>query len=108
MLHILLSFLLIAIALIISVRQNGTQRGYLILAWVPLALLLIAAGCESAFGFKRFAEVIYHFAYDTSYILSLAGIMLLLTSVLRRTPKKMLLIGIVISAIPIFALLLSQ
>ncbi len=59
-------------------------------------------------GFKRFAEVIYHFAYDTSYILSLAGIMLLVTSILRRTPKKMLFIGIVISAIPIFALLLSQ
>ena len=108
MLHILLSFLLIALALIISVRQHGAQRGYLILAWVPLALLLIAASYESAFGFKRFAEVIYHFAYDTSYILSLAGIMLLLTSVLRRTPKKMLFIGIVISAIPIFALLLSQ
>ena len=108
MLHILLSFLLIALALIISVRQQGAQRGYSILAWVPLALLLIATCYESAFGFKRFAEVIYHFAYDTSYILSLAGIMLLLTSVLRRTPKKMLLIGIVISAIPIFALLLSQ
>ena len=108
MLHILLSFLLIALALMISVRQHGAQRGYLVISWVPLALLLIAGGYESMFGFRRFAEVIYHFAYDTSYILSLAGIMLLLTTVLKRTPKRVLLIGIVVSAIPILVLIVSQ
>src|SRR5687768_5424641 len=107
MLHFLLSFLLVALALMISVRKHGAQRGYMVRSWVPSALLLIAGGYERVFGFRRFAEVIYHFAYDTSYILSLAGIMLLLTTVLKRTPKRTLLIGIVISAMPIFVLILS-
>lgn len=106
MLHILLSVLLVGLALMISIRRHGAQRGYLVLSWVPSALLVIASGYELQFGFKRFAEVLYHFAYDTSYILSLVGIMLLLTSVLKRRSKIGLLIALIISALPIFLLIL--
>ena len=108
MLHILLSVFLVAVALLLSIRRHGAPQGYLILSWVPFALLIIAGGYELLFGFKRFAEVLYHFAYDTSYILSLVGIMLLLTSVLKRTSKLRLLIALMISAVPIFVLILSQ
>ena len=108
MLHILLSILLVGPALVLSIRRHGTPQGYLVLSWVPFALLLIAGGYELLFGFKRFAEVLYHFAYDTSYILSLVGIMLLLTSVLKRTAKLSLLIAIMISAVPIFVLIFWQ
>lgn len=60
MLHILLSVLLVGLALMISIRRHGAQRGYLVLSWVPSALLVIASGYELQFGFKRFAEVLYH------------------------------------------------
>ena len=106
MLHILLSVLLVGLALMMSIRRHGANGGYLILSWVPLALLVIAGGYELLFGFRRFAEVLYHFAYDTSYILSLIGIMLLLTSVLKRTSKGGLLIALMISAVPIFVLVI--
>jgi asparagine N-glycosylation enzyme membrane subunit Stt3 len=108
MLHILLSVVLVGLALLLSIRRHGTPQGYLVLSWVPVALLVIAGGYELLFGFKRFAEVVYHFAYDTSYILSLVGIMLLLTSVLKRTSKLRLLIALLISAVPIFLLILWQ
>ena len=108
MLHILLSVLLVGLALLLSIRRHGAPKGYLVLSWVPLALLVIAGGYECLFGFRRFAEVLYHFAYDTSYILSLVGIMLLLTSVLTRTSKLRLLIALMISAVPILVLILWQ
>ena len=108
MLHILLSVLLVGLALLLSIRRYGAPQGYLILSWVPFALLAIAGGYKLLFGFKRFAEVLYHFAYDTSYILSLVGFMLLLTSVLKRTAKLRLLIALMISAVPIFVLMLWQ
>ncbi len=108
MLHILLSLLLVGLALLLSIRRDGAAQGYLLLSWVPFALLVIAGGYELLFGFRRFAEVLYHFAYDTSYILSLVGIMLLLTSVLKRTSKLRLLLALMISAVPILVLILWQ
>ncbi len=87
-------------------RRSGAANGFLTLSWVPLALLLIAKGYESLFGFKRFAEVIYHFSYDTSYILSLTGVMLLLASIFRRTSKSSLVLSVLVSAVPILLLVL--
>ena len=72
----------------ISLRRYGVLIGYLTLSWVPLFLLFIAGGYQSLFGFKGFAEVIYHFSYDTSYILSLTGIVLLLTSILDERASR--------------------
>jgi hypothetical protein len=108
MTHILLSGLLIGFSTVISLRRHGAELGYLVLSWVPLALLAIARAYEILFGFQRFAEVIYHFAYDTSYILSLIGMMLLLISVFRRTPKGILLAAILLSLMPIALMMLSQ
>jgi hypothetical protein len=105
--HILLSALLIGISLLISGNRNGIERGYLVLSPVPLALLLIAKLHELAFGFSRFAEVIYHFAYDTSYILMMVGIVLLLRAIIKKGPEKALVLGAGISAIPVVALIIS-
>lgn len=108
MLHIFLSLLLVGLSLVISLRRYGVPIGYLTLSWVPLFLLLIASGYQTLFGFKRFAEVIYHFSYDTSYILSLTGIVLLLTSIFRRTLTASLVLAVLLSALPIFLLLLRS
>lgn len=108
MLHILLSLLLVGLALLLSIRRDGAAQGYLLLSWVPFALLVIAEKKFIASAKRLKPEVLYHFAYDTSYILSLVGIMLLLTSVLKRTSKLRLLLALMVSAVPIFVLILWQ
>jgi hypothetical protein len=91
--HILVSILIIALSLLISIRRNGVQVGYLALSWTPIVLLLTALLHDKAIGFRRFSEVMYHFAYDTSYILVMAGALLLLNAVIRKKPKRSLIVG---------------
>jgi hypothetical protein len=108
MLHILFSFLIVTLSLLISIRLNGVGVGYLALSWIPAALLLIAFLYEKAVGFRRFSEVMYHFSYDASYLLVLAGILMLLLAVIRHRAKKLLLLGSLFSALPIIVLIISQ
>ena len=84
MLHLLLSFFLVMSSLLISVKRNGAGAGYLTLSWIPLALWLIAFSYEKIIGFQRPAEVMYHFSYDTSYLMVLAGGLIWY---LRPTPR---------------------
>jgi hypothetical protein len=47
-------------------------------------------------------------SYDASYLLVLAGILMLLLAVIRHRAKKLLLLGSLFSALPIIALIISQ
>ena len=106
--HILFSFLIVTLSLLISIKRNGVGPGYLALSWIPTALLLIAFLYEKAVGFRRFSEVMYHFSYDASYLLVLAGVFMLLPAVIRHRTKKLILLGSCLSALPIIALIVSQ
>jgi hypothetical protein len=108
MLHILFSFLVVSLSLLVSIKRNGVGVGYLALSWTPAALLLIAVVYEKVVGFGRFSEVMYHSSYDTSYLLMLAGVLMLLQSVIRHRSKKLLVLGSCLSALPIIGLIISQ
>ncbi len=105
--HILLSLVIITLSLLISIKRNGIESGYLTLVWVPTALLLVAFLYEKMVGSRRFSEVAYHFAYDTSYLFLIAGIVMLLHAVIYKRPKKQLLIGCCVSALPLISLMIS-
>lgn len=108
MLHILFSFLIVTLSLLVSIKRNGVGVGYLSLSWIPAALLLVAVIYEKAVGFRRFSEVTYHFAYDTSYLLLIAGVAMLLHAVIGHRPKRLLMLGSCLSALPILTLIISQ
>lgn len=108
MLHLLLSFLLVTSSLFISVRRNGVGTGYLTLSWIPAALWLIGFSGEKAIGFQRSSEVMYHFSFDTSYLFALAGGLLVLHALRRQQVDKRLALGLLLSALPIIALIVSS
>jgi predicted tellurium resistance membrane protein TerC len=82
--------------------------GYFTLSWTPVALLSIAVLSQKAFGFTRFSEVTYHVGYDTSYLLLMVGILMLLHAVVTHTAKALLILGSCLSAVPILSLTISD
>jgi hypothetical protein len=106
--HVLFSFIVVTLSLLSSIKRHGAAVGYLTLSWTPTALLLLAVLHEKAVGFTRFSEVTYHIAYDTSYLLVIAGLVILLHTVIGHRPKILVMLGSCFSALPILALIISQ
>lgn len=75
--HLLLSLLFLVVALFVLYKITGIEQGYRILALLPVSLSGLAIGYEISWGFQRFAEIAWHFSYDTSYLLMLVGMLLI-------------------------------
>lgn len=98
------------ISAILSVLAGfyGLERGYLLSSCIPLMLWLIAVAYQYFIGFTMSAHVVFHLAYDMSYILVLAGIVLVLRAVIRKQPIRIALIATCVSGVPLAEIMTSQ
>jgi hypothetical protein len=78
------------------------------MAGFPVCAFLIAVGHEFARGIQQFNHQLLHVAYDSSYVLSLLGICLILRAVIKRKRKILVLAAILVAAIPLGYILATQ
>jgi hypothetical protein len=108
MYHLFLSLIIIAAILFVLAWFHGLERGYLLSSWIPLMLWLISVAYEYFIGFTMLAHVGFHLAYDMSYFLVLAGIVLVLRAVIRKQPIRIALIATCVSSLPLAEIMTSQ
>ena len=104
--HLVPAAIFLAIAFFLLVRRFQITSAYFTLSWIPLVLMVVAVGDEHLYGFGWFTHVMFHLAYDTSYFLTLLGIVLVLNFILRRKSIAPVLLPIVISVTPLAYLIL--
>jgi hypothetical protein len=76
--HLLPAAVLFAAAFFLLAKRFNTAKAYYSVSWIPVGSLLISFGAERWYGFGWFTHVMFHLAYDTSYLATLSGILLVL------------------------------
>ena|SRR5262245_46247405 len=99
--HMLTAAILIAGTFLLLAKLSHTLNAYWSVSWLPLVLLIVALGGEYWYGFGGFTHVMFHLAYDLSYLSTLLGIVLVLNFVLRRKPVFPVLVPILLSVLPL-------
>ncbi|HKE59365.1 MAG TPA: hypothetical protein VKB46_21800 [Pyrinomonadaceae bacterium] len=104
--HLVPAAILLTVAFFLLASRFPATKAYPSVSWVPVTLLLAANAAEHWYGIGWFSHVMFHLAYDTSYMATLLGIVLVLTLVLKRKSYLPVLIAILIAAIPLTYLIL--
>ena len=94
-------------------KRRSAKSVFYQLCSVPIGLYLVAFVTEKLFGWGLAAHALFHFSYDTSYILTLIGLLLGLYLVIKdghwgclgRRPTE-LIFAVVLAVVPLLHLLL--
>ena len=81
--HLVPTFILITILLGYLTMRYSVEVGHIILSLFPSVTYLIGFVHESIVGSAQFNHRVLHIAYDSSYILLLIGLIILLRSMVR-------------------------
>ena len=101
MFHLLLTGCLIVITIgVLSIRYP-VERIYPLTAPFPTLIFIVGVVDEYFRGIQKFNHQTLHLAYDSSYLLLLLGIILVLRAILKRKLKILLLLGTCIAGIPL-------
>jgi uncharacterized membrane protein YbaN (DUF454 family) len=92
----------------VLVLRHRVEVAYVLLAGFPVCTFLIAVAHEFARGIQQFNHQLLHVAYDSSYVLSLLGIFLILRAVIKRKRKIHILAATLVAAIPLGYILMTQ
>jgi uncharacterized membrane protein YbaN (DUF454 family) len=84
------------------------EVAFVLVAGFPVCTFLIAIAHEFARGIQQFNQQLLHVAYDSSYVLSLLGICLILRAVIKRKQKIHVLVATLVAAIPLGYILTTQ
>ena len=84
MYHLLLTCCLILITFGVLVRRYSVETGYWLLAAFPVLVFVLGMTDEYFRGIDQINHRLLHVAYDSSYALSLLGLILVLRAILRR------------------------
>jgi hypothetical protein len=106
--HLFLSLIIIAAILSVLAWFYGLERGYLLSSCIPLMLWLIGVAYQYFIGFTRLADVVFHLAYDMSYFLVLAGLVLLLRAVIRRQGRLIAIGATCLASIPLIEVVIQR
>lgn len=106
--HLLLTFCLIAIILAVLTRRYPIEKAYCLLAAFPTLIFITGITDEYLRGIGQINHQILHVAYDSSYLLSLLGIILLLRAVLKRKAKFPIVAATCIAGIPLAHILITH
>lgn len=106
--HLLPVFFLIVIVFGVLARRYPVEKAYSLLGAFPTLIFLGAMIDESLRGIQQLNHQLLHVAYDSSYVLLLLGLILLLRAVLKRKLIILVAAGSCISAIPLGHILLTQ
>ena len=101
MYHLVLVICLLAFAFGVLLLRHAVEIAFTLLAWFPAVTFLIAIAHELVRGIQQFNHQLLHVAYDSSYVLSLVGICLLLRTVIKRKRRIVVLAATFISGIPL-------
>ena len=108
MYHLLPVSCLIAIAFGILVLRYPAEIAYLLLAWFPAATFLIASAHEYVSSIQQFNHQLLHVAYDSSYVLLLLGICVILRGVLKHKRIHAVLAATFIAGMPLGFIFITQ
>jgi hypothetical protein len=108
MYHLLLVSCLVAIAFGVLALRHAIEIAYILLAWFPTLIFLIAFGHEVLYGIKQFNHQLLHVAYDSSYALLLLGICVILRGVIKRKRIFVALGATFIAGMPLGFIFLTQ
>ena len=106
--HLLASFLLVAIPFALLAKCYTAEKGYYLCSWVPAGLFLLAFINDTLSGFGRIEHVLFHLAYDTSYLLTLLGLLLILRGVIKKRRVWFVVLATLVASVPIIQILIAQ
>lgn len=104
--HLIPTIVLVPLILASLAKMIGVHRAYWALAGLPALLLLLALGTERWFGYGFAAHALFHFSYDTSYVLTLIGLLLCLYFVFKLKRPIDLMLALILTVVPLLYLLL--
>ena len=108
MYHLVPVTCLVLLAFGVLVVRYRVEVAYILLAGVPAITFIIAIAHEFVSGIQRFNHQLLHVAYDSSYVLSLLGICLILRAVVKRKRLIHVLAATLIAAIPLGYIFTTQ
>ena len=103
--HLVPTAALLAITFLLLAKRLLVNKAYCSVSCVPIVFFLGANAIEQWYGFGWLTHVMFHLAYDTSYLLTLLGIVLVLISILHRDSVRPVLLAIFISTVPVMYLI---
>lgn len=92
----------------VLVFRYSVELAYILLAGFPAVTFFIAFAHELVRGIHQFNHQLLHVAYDSSYVLSLLGICLILRAVIKRKRMIHVLAATLIAAIPLGYIFTTQ
>ncbi len=104
--HMFPTAILLAGTFFLLAKLSHPLKAYWCISWLPLTLFLVAIGGEYWYGFGWLTHVMFHLAYDASYLATLLGIVLVLNFILRRRPIFPVLVPVLSSMLPLAYLIL--
>lgn len=102
--HLIPIVCLIILTFCLLAKRYSFEIGYLSLCGLPIA----AFGLARVIGFRQFEHRLLHIAYDSSYILVMIGLALILQAVIRKRRVLFLLIATCFAGIPLTHILIMQ
>jgi hypothetical protein len=104
--HLIPTIILVPLIFAGMAKRIGICRAYWALAGAPTILLLLALVFERWLGYGLVPHALFHFAYDTSYVLTLIGLLLCLYLVFKGRRPIGLMLALLLTVIPLLYLLL--
>src|SRR5689334_383162 len=98
----------VAFAFGVLLFRHHTEVAFSLLAGFPLVTFVIAFVHEYVRGIHQFNHQLLHVAYDSSYLLSLLGLCLILRAVVKRKRRVLALTATLLAAIPIAYIFTTQ
>jgi uncharacterized membrane protein YbaN (DUF454 family) len=108
MYHLVPVTCLVLLAFGVLVLRYPVEVAFVPVAGFPVSTFLIAIAHEFARGIQQFNHQLLHVAYDSSYVLSLLGICLIMRAVIKRKRKIHVLAATLVAAIPLGYILTTQ
>ena len=108
MYHLVPVTCLVLLAFGVLVLRYPVEVAFVLVAGFPVCTFLIAIAHEFARRIQQFNHQLLHVAYDSSYVLSLLGICLILRAVIRRKRMIHVLAATLIAAIPLGYIFTTQ
>ena len=106
--HLLLVCGLIVITFGVLTRRYSVEKAYWLLVSFPTLIFIVGTADESLRGIQQLNHQMLHVAYDSSYVLLLLGIILLLRAVLKRKLIIFVATGAVIAGLPLAHIFLTR
>jgi hypothetical protein len=108
MYHLLLTGCLIVITFGVLVRRYRVEAVYCLIVPFPTLIFLMGMVHEHFRGIQKFNHQVLHLAYDSSYVLLLVGLIIILRAILKRKLTILIVAGTCIAGIPIGYIFITQ